>query len=62
MSLSSMRSGAGWEMSAMAEIRFDGLDTFVLSMRQVAELPDDVHDAMLNADRKSTRLNSSHRT
>nr|DAP70478.1 MAG TPA: hypothetical protein [Caudoviricetes sp.] len=49
MSLSSMRSGAGWEMSAVAEIRFDGLDTFVLSMRQVAELPDDVHDAMLNA-------------
>ena len=49
MSLSSMRSGAGWEMSAVAEIRFDGMETFVLSMRQVAELPDDVHDSMLNA-------------
>ncbi len=33
----------------MAEIRFDGMDTFVLSMRQVAELPDDVIDEMLNA-------------
>lgn len=49
MSLSSRRSGAGWEMSAVAEIRFDGMDTFVLSMKQVAELPDDVINEMLNA-------------
>ena len=33
----------------MAKIQFDGMDTFVLSMKQVAELPDDVIDEMLNA-------------
>ena len=33
----------------MAEISFKGLDEFRLSMREVAELPDEIIDEMLNA-------------
>lgn len=33
----------------MAEISFKGLDEFALSLKEVAELPDAVVDAMLNA-------------
>ena len=33
----------------MAELSFSGLDELILSMQEVAEIPDNVQDEMLNA-------------
>lgn len=33
----------------MAELSFTGLDELILSMQEVAEIPDDIQDEMLNA-------------
>lgn len=33
----------------MAEFKADGLDSLMLSMQEIAEIPDDVQDEMLNA-------------
>ena len=33
----------------MAEIGFSGLDDLILSMEEIAQIPDEVQDAMLNA-------------
>lgn len=33
----------------MAELSFGGLDEFMLSMEEIAQIPEDVQDAMLNA-------------
>ena len=38
-----------WRSGEMAEVFFSGLDDLMLTMEQLSQIPDDVQDAMLNA-------------
>lgn len=43
-------SANGQKVSMMPEIRFEGLESLELSMKEIAEIPDSVKDEMLQAE------------